>query len=77
MHEKWYTPTEAVLVVNAEIVHFQYRTISRIGWLPVRGVTEMDFDPVFLSRLQFAWVIGWHISAAGLHRRRRGIHCRS
>jgi len=21
----------------------------------------MDFDPVFLSRLQFAWVIGWHI----------------
>src|SRR6202521_3800468 len=25
------------------------------------GVTEMEFDPVFLSRLQFAWVIGWHI----------------
>jgi cytochrome d ubiquinol oxidase subunit I len=25
------------------------------------GVTEMDLDPVFLSRLQFAWVIGWHI----------------
>jgi len=22
---------------------------------------EMDLDPVFLSRLQFAWVIGWHI----------------
>src|ERR1700728_2526978 len=21
----------------------------------------MEFDPVFLSRLQFAWVIGWHI----------------
>jgi cytochrome d ubiquinol oxidase subunit I len=21
----------------------------------------MDFDPAFLSRLQFAWVIGWHI----------------
>ncbi len=21
----------------------------------------MDFDPVFFSRLQFAWVIGWHI----------------
>src|ERR1700742_3198529 len=21
----------------------------------------MDFDPVFLSRLQFAWVIAWHI----------------
>ena len=21
----------------------------------------MDFDPVFLSRVQFAWVIGWHI----------------
>jgi cytochrome bd ubiquinol oxidase subunit I len=21
----------------------------------------MDFDPFFLSRLQFAWVIGWHI----------------
>src|SRR6202161_2491216 len=21
----------------------------------------MDFDPVLLSRLQFAWVIGWHI----------------
>jgi cytochrome d ubiquinol oxidase subunit I len=21
----------------------------------------MDLDPVFLSRLQFAWVIGWHI----------------
>jgi cytochrome bd ubiquinol oxidase subunit I len=21
----------------------------------------MNFDPVFLSRLQFAWVIGWHI----------------
>ena len=21
----------------------------------------MSFDPVFLSRLQFAWVIGWHI----------------
>ena len=21
----------------------------------------MDFDPVILSRLQFAWVIGWHI----------------
>lgn len=21
----------------------------------------MDFDPVFLSRFQFAWVIGWHI----------------
>lgn len=21
----------------------------------------MDFDPVFLSRLQFAWAIGWHI----------------
>ncbi|MGX5803418.1 cytochrome ubiquinol oxidase subunit I [Bradyrhizobium sp. Arg314] len=21
----------------------------------------MDFDPVFLSRIQFAWVIGWHI----------------
>lgn len=25
------------------------------------GVIEMDLDPVFLSRLQFAWVIGWHI----------------
>ena len=25
------------------------------------GVMEMDLDPVFLSRLQFAWVIGWHI----------------
>jgi hypothetical protein len=24
-------------------------------------MAEMDFDPVFLSRLQFAWVIGWHI----------------
>ena len=21
----------------------------------------MEFDPVFLTRLQFAWVIGWHI----------------
>ena len=21
----------------------------------------MDLDPVLLSRLQFAWVIGWHI----------------
>ena len=21
----------------------------------------MDFDPVFLSRLQFAWVVAWHI----------------
>ena len=21
----------------------------------------MDFDPIFVSRLQFAWVIGWHI----------------
>jgi cytochrome d ubiquinol oxidase subunit I len=21
----------------------------------------MDFDPAFLSRLQFAWVVGWHI----------------
>src|SRR6201991_156949 len=21
----------------------------------------MDLDPVFLSRLQFAWVVGWHI----------------
>ena len=21
----------------------------------------MDLDPVILSRLQFAWVIGWHI----------------
>jgi cytochrome bd ubiquinol oxidase subunit I len=21
----------------------------------------MEFDPVFLSRLQFAWVVGWHI----------------
>jgi cytochrome d ubiquinol oxidase subunit I len=21
----------------------------------------MDFDPVFFSRLQFGWVIGWHI----------------
>ena len=21
----------------------------------------MDLDPLFLSRLQFAWVIGWHI----------------
>src|SRR6201986_2261815 len=21
----------------------------------------MNFDPVFLSRLQFAWVVGWHI----------------
>ena len=21
----------------------------------------MEFDPAFLSRLQFAWVIGWHI----------------
>ena len=21
----------------------------------------MEFDPVFFSRLQFAWVIGWHI----------------
>ncbi len=25
------------------------------------GVMQMDLDPVFLSRLQFAWVIGWHI----------------
>ena len=24
----------------------------------------MQFDPVFLSRLQFAWVIGWHILPA-------------
>ncbi len=21
----------------------------------------MHFDPVFLSRLQFAWVVAWHI----------------
>ena len=21
----------------------------------------MQFDPVLLSRIQFAWVIGWHI----------------
>jgi cytochrome d ubiquinol oxidase subunit I len=21
----------------------------------------MDVDPILLSRLQFAWVIGWHI----------------
>jgi cytochrome d ubiquinol oxidase subunit I len=21
----------------------------------------MHFDPVLLSRIQFAWVIGWHI----------------
>ena len=21
----------------------------------------MDFDPLILSRLQFAWVVGWHI----------------
>jgi cytochrome d ubiquinol oxidase subunit I len=26
----------------------------------------MDFDPVFFSRLQFAWVIGWHILLPGL-----------
>jgi cytochrome bd ubiquinol oxidase subunit I len=26
-----------------------------------RESMPMDFDPVFLSRLQFAWVIGWHI----------------
>src|ERR1700733_11854911 len=25
------------------------------------GVARMDLDPVFLSRLQFGWVIGWHI----------------
>jgi cytochrome bd ubiquinol oxidase subunit I len=32
----------------------------RVQQLPP-GVMEMDLDPVFLSRLQFAWVIGWHI----------------
>src|SRR5215472_18938876 len=25
------------------------------------GGSTMDLDPVLLSRLQFAWVIGWHI----------------
>src|SRR5258708_10016021 len=28
---------------------------------PARGTTKMHFDPVLLSRIQFAWVIGWHI----------------
>ncbi len=26
-----------------------------------RRVREIDFDRVFLSRLQFAWVSGWHV----------------
>jgi cytochrome d ubiquinol oxidase subunit I len=30
------------------------------GGLPSREIV-MDLDPVLLSRLQFAWVIGWHI----------------
>jgi cytochrome bd ubiquinol oxidase subunit I len=38
---------------------------AEIGlWQPLAVPLEphkMDFDPVFLSRLQFAWVIGWHI----------------
>src|SRR5262249_14425984 len=25
------------------------------------GPDEMEFDPVILSRLQFAWVVAWHI----------------
>jgi len=30
---------------------------------PFRTLAEalMDLDPILLSRLQFAWVIGWHI----------------
>ena len=29
----------------------------------------MDLDPVLLSRLQFAWLIGWHILLPALGRR--------
>jgi cytochrome d ubiquinol oxidase subunit I len=35
--------------------------ISSPGFRITRPEVAMGFDPVFLSRLQFAWVIGWHI----------------
>jgi hypothetical protein len=34
----------------------------------------MDLDPVLLSRLQFAWVIGWQYPVARLHRRHGLLH---
>src|SRR5262245_11889050 len=39
------------------------RVVVLLSVLSSRGRREvnMDLDPVLLSRLQFAWVIGWHI----------------
>ena len=32
-------------------------------------MAAMTLDPLILSRLQFAWVIAWHILLPALHRR--------
>src|SRR6516225_8618318 len=34
---------------------------QRHGQTRTKGLPMPSFDPVFLSRIQFAWVIGWHI----------------
>src|SRR5262245_42570688 len=37
------------------------RSLVRLVARGRQGGSIMDLDPVLLSRLQFAWVIGWHI----------------
>jgi cytochrome d ubiquinol oxidase subunit I len=35
--------------------------VVALSWCGVCAEKGMDLDPLFLSRLQFAWVIAWHI----------------